>query len=127
MSMEGSTPQNLSADILSFAKAKGLYAGLSLEGAFLKVREDWNLAYYGKAVDPMDIIIKKSVSNPRSAPLQQRLEAIAGRLEDAPTYLKQARTRARAPQVRAIRDRDARRARGPVQPAGPRRIVRLHP
>lgn len=77
MSMEGATPHNLSADILSFAKAKGLYAGISLEGAVLKVRDDWNLEYYGKAVGPMDIIIRKAVSNPRSAALQQRLEEIA--------------------------------------------------
>jgi uncharacterized protein (DUF885 family) len=34
------------------------------------------------------------------APLAERLQAIAGRLEDAPTYLAQARSRARAPQVR---------------------------
>jgi uncharacterized protein (DUF885 family) len=34
------------------------------------------------------------------APLAERLEAIAGRLENAPTYLQQARTRARVPQVR---------------------------
>ena len=34
------------------------------------------------------------------APLAERLEAIAGRLEDAPTFLEQARTRARVPQVR---------------------------
>lgn len=34
------------------------------------------------------------------APLAERLEAIAGRLEEAPNYLAQARTRARAPQVR---------------------------
>lgn len=77
MSMEGATPHNLSADILSFAKAKGLYAGLSIEGAVLKVRDDWNLTYYGKAVGPMDIIIRKAVSNSKSAPLQQRLEEIA--------------------------------------------------
>lgn len=77
MSMEGATPHNLSVDILSFAKAKGLYAGLSLEGAVLKVRDDWNQLYYGKAVGPMDIIIRKAVSHPRSAALQQRLETIA--------------------------------------------------
>ena len=34
------------------------------------------------------------------APLAELLQAIAGRLEDAPAYLEQARTRARAPQVR---------------------------
>ncbi len=80
MSMEGATPHNLSADILSFAKAKGLYAGMSLEGSVLKVRSDWNQLYYGQAVGPMDIIIRKAVSHPRSVPLKQRLEAIsAGR------------------------------------------------
>jgi uncharacterized protein (DUF885 family) len=34
------------------------------------------------------------------APLAERLQAIAGRLEEAPTFLEQARSRARAPQVR---------------------------
>ena len=34
------------------------------------------------------------------APLPERLTAIAGRLEAVPTYLDQARTRARVPQVR---------------------------
>ena len=34
------------------------------------------------------------------APLAERLEAIAGRLENAPTYLEQSRSRARVPQVR---------------------------
>ncbi|ROR01863.1 lipid-binding SYLF domain-containing protein [Desulfosoma caldarium] len=77
MSMEGSTPHNLSADILSFSRAKGLYAGLSLEGAVIKVRNDWNQLYYGKAVGPADIIIRRAASHPRSAALQQRLEAIA--------------------------------------------------
>lgn len=77
MGMEGSTPHNLSADILSFAKTKGLFAGISLEGAVLKVRDDWNQEYYGRAVGPMDIIIRKLASNPRSASLQQSLEAAA--------------------------------------------------
>ncbi len=75
--MEGATPHNLSADFLSFARAKGAYAGLSLEGAVIKVRNDWNQEYYGKPVTPVDIIVRKSVRNPHSAALRAVLAAIA--------------------------------------------------
>jgi lipid-binding SYLF domain-containing protein len=67
--VEGATA-NLSADILSFARPKGLFAGLSLEGAVVAPRDDWNSAYYGKAVRPLDILMNRSVSNSHSAELR---------------------------------------------------------
>ncbi|SMC17186.1 Lipid-binding SYLF domain-containing protein [Desulfacinum hydrothermale DSM 13146] len=79
MAMEGATPHNLSADFLSFAKAKGAYAGMSLEGAIVKVRNDWNEQYYGKPVSPTDIVVTKAVSNPHSAALRAVLGAVARR------------------------------------------------
>jgi len=60
---------NLSADIVSFSRTKGLYGGLSLEGAFIKTRNDWNKAYYEREVTPMDIIIKNKVQNIHANPL----------------------------------------------------------
>ena len=61
---------NISADILTFALSKGLYAGASLEGAVVAVRNQWNGAYYKKpGVTPSDILIRKAVSNPESAKL----------------------------------------------------------
>src|SRR5262249_2006735 len=36
---------NLSADILSFSRQKGLFAGASLEGAVMSKRDGWNEAY----------------------------------------------------------------------------------
>ena len=61
---------NISADILTFALSKGLYAGISLEGAVVAVRNEWNGAYYSKpGVTPTDILIRKNVSNPGSAKL----------------------------------------------------------
>lgn len=54
---------NLSVDILTFSRSKGLYGGVSLEGAYVKVRNDWNNAYYGLNVTPADIFITKVVSN----------------------------------------------------------------
>ena len=68
---------NLSVDILSFSRTKGLYGGLSLEGAFIKTRSDWNRAYYGKDVTPMDIIIKNKVQNPHAKPLLDMVRKIA--------------------------------------------------
>jgi lipid-binding SYLF domain-containing protein len=60
---------NIVTDILSFSRTKGAYAGVSFEGAVIKTRDKWNEAYYGKAIRPVDIIVKRSVSNPNSAEL----------------------------------------------------------
>jgi lipid-binding SYLF domain-containing protein len=61
-------------DIVSFAKSKGLFAGLNLEGSMLKVSDDSNKAYYGQAVSPLDIIVKKTVSNPDADKLRETLK-----------------------------------------------------
>ncbi len=60
---------NLSADILSFSRSKGLYGGISLDGAVVAVRGDWNDAYYGKNVSPADILVRHDVTNPHSGAL----------------------------------------------------------
>jgi lipid-binding SYLF domain-containing protein len=62
------------ADILSFSKSKGLFAGLNLEGSVVKVSDSSNKAYYGKAVSPVDIIVKNAVSNKESAKLRAELK-----------------------------------------------------
>lgn len=67
--IEGSTAPNLSADYLSFARTKGAFAGISLEGAVIKTNDGWNEAYYGKPVRPVDIVLTREVSNPKSAEL----------------------------------------------------------
>ena len=59
----------LSADILAFSRAKGLYGGISVDGAVIAVRSDWNRAYYGKDVEPADILVRRTVSNPHAAGL----------------------------------------------------------
>ena len=68
-SIEGSTPYTLSADYLSFARSKGAFLGVSVEGAVIGVRNEWNWKYYGKPASPRDIIIKNSVNNPGAAQL----------------------------------------------------------
>jgi len=71
---------NIVADILSFSRTKGAFAGISLEGSVIKTKDKWNEAYYGKAVSPIDIIVNGSVSNPGSEPLRTSVaKAAAGK------------------------------------------------
>lgn len=70
---------NLSADIISYTRAKGLYAGISLEGAVVATRGALNKAYYGKDVSPTDILIRRAVTNPHSAGLIEEVAKVAAR------------------------------------------------
>ncbi|MBW1781344.1 MAG: lipid-binding SYLF domain-containing protein [Deltaproteobacteria bacterium] len=72
----GAAGKGITADLVSFSRAKGAYAGLSLDGSVIKVNGDWNKAYYGKEARPVDILVKKDVSNPGSAKLRQALAKV---------------------------------------------------
>jgi lipid-binding SYLF domain-containing protein len=69
----------LSVDIVSFARSKGLYAGISFDGAVVATRGSLNKAYYGKAVSPTNILIRREVSNAQAAPLIRSVTEVAGR------------------------------------------------
>ena len=60
-----------SVDILAFSRSKGAFAGVSLEGAVIKVRPEYNAAYYGKEVRTTDIFVTKAVSNPHADELRR--------------------------------------------------------
>ena len=68
MGVEGSTAPNLSVDLVSFSKAKGLFAGVSLEGAVVAARDAMNTNYYKESTKTVDIIVRRSVSNPKANP-----------------------------------------------------------
>lgn len=67
------------ADVLSYARSKGAFAGFSLSGAVVKTKDKLNEAYYGQAVSPTDILIRKTVSNPQADKLRHDIEAAAGK------------------------------------------------
>jgi lipid-binding SYLF domain-containing protein len=69
---------NLSVDIISFSRSKGLFGGISVDGAIVKTREDLNNAYYGGIVTPTDILLKRSVANPDSERLLDVVSKLAG-------------------------------------------------
>ncbi len=64
------------ADIYSYARSKGAFAGVSLEGAVIKVRNTWNHAYYKKEVDPADVVLLHKVTNPEADKLIQAVTSL---------------------------------------------------
>ena len=64
---------NVRADFISYARTKGVYAGLSIDGSILDVRNTLNHAYFGQSVTASDILIKRSVTNAHSAALREAL------------------------------------------------------
>ena len=69
---------NLSADIISFSRSKGLYGGVSVQGAVVASRDALNKAYYGKDVTPTDILVRRTVTNPHAAGLIETIAKMAG-------------------------------------------------
>ena len=55
------------AEILSYSRARGLFAGISLEGSTLRPDNSANKKLYGKEVSARDIVFKHEVPVPPSA------------------------------------------------------------
>ena len=70
----GVSGKGVTGDLVSFSRAQGAYAGISFDGSMVKVNEDFNKDYYGKAARPTDIFVKKDVGNPGSANLRKALK-----------------------------------------------------
>jgi lipid-binding SYLF domain-containing protein len=68
----------LSADLISFSMAKGLYGGFSVDGSVAGVRAALNEAYYGKPVTPADILIKGAVKNAHANGLMGAVAKLGG-------------------------------------------------
>jgi lipid-binding SYLF domain-containing protein len=67
-SVKASTDIELKAEIYSYSRSRGLFAGVSLEGSSLQIDDKSNAAYYEKeAVQPSGILGGKDVKTPADA------------------------------------------------------------
>ena len=76
--LEGDTTAALRADIVAFAKSRGLFAGVSLQGSIISSKSDWNAGYYGQPLGAAQIIQQGQANNPGAAPLRETLARYAG-------------------------------------------------
>jgi lipid-binding SYLF domain-containing protein len=64
---EASTDVTMRAEILSYSRARGLFAGISLTGSSVRPDNSANQDLYQKRVSAQDIVFKGAVSVPASA------------------------------------------------------------
>lgn len=64
---EASTDVTMRAEILSYSRARGLFAGISLAGSTVRPDSTANLRLYSKDVTAQDIVFKGAVPVPASA------------------------------------------------------------
>jgi lipid-binding SYLF domain-containing protein len=64
-----STDVTIRAEILSYSRSRGLFAGISVEGSTLRPDNDGNERLYGKGTTAKDIVINSAIHAPASAKL----------------------------------------------------------
>ncbi len=57
-SVEASTDLQLTAEILSYSRTRGMFAGMALGGATLRADRDANERFYGKRLDSTQIVLE---------------------------------------------------------------------
>jgi lipid-binding SYLF domain-containing protein len=62
-----STDATLRAEVLSYSRARGLFAGVSLEGSTVRPDNDANEKIYDKKVDAESIVFQGAVAVPPAA------------------------------------------------------------
>ncbi len=76
---QAETDARMTAEILAWSRARGLFAGIALNGATMREDEDWNQDLYGKPMKNREIV-EGSVAAPRSAePLLRELDRYSSR------------------------------------------------
>jgi lipid-binding SYLF domain-containing protein len=73
------TDAQLHAEILTYSRSRGAFAGVSLEGATLRPDEDWNTELYGKPLTNKEIVMGDTPSPAAAARLDSVLNKYSSR------------------------------------------------
>jgi len=65
-SVSASTDASMRAEILSYSRSRGLFAGVSLEGTSLRPDDDASQEIYGRKITARDIVTGKGIAVPAS-------------------------------------------------------------
>jgi SH3 domain-containing YSC84-like protein 1 len=76
--ISGATTAAFRADVVAFARSRGLYIGLSLDGSLIGQRTEWNQAYYNQPLAAQQIVLQGMGSNPGAEPLREVLTRYSG-------------------------------------------------
>jgi lipid-binding SYLF domain-containing protein len=76
--VSGATTAALRADLVAFSEARGVYAGVALDGSLIGARSKWNQTYYGQPLAAQQIVLEGQGSNPGAEPLREVLARFSG-------------------------------------------------
>ncbi len=77
--LAGGTTAAGGADIVSVARARGLFMGVSLEGSLLSARPQWTMAFYGEDLSARQVVLHGMGRNPGADRLRAALARFAAR------------------------------------------------
>lgn len=77
--LAGGTTGAWGADIVSVARARGLFLGVSLEGSLLSARSAWNAAFYGEELSARQLVVQGLGRNAGADRLRAALGRFAAR------------------------------------------------
>ena len=78
-STQAETDARMTAEILTWSRARGLFAGIALNGATLREDEDWNEEIYGKPMKNREIVFGTVAATKAAAPLLSELDRYSSR------------------------------------------------
>jgi lipid-binding SYLF domain-containing protein len=78
-STQAETDAALTAEILTWSRSRGLFAGISLTGATLREDDDWNKELYGKSMKNREIITGKTAPPAAAAAFMADLNKYSSR------------------------------------------------
>jgi lipid-binding SYLF domain-containing protein len=61
------TDAQMQAEILSYSRTQGLFAGINLSGGVIRADADENKDLYGESLSPRSVLVDKSVDSPSAA------------------------------------------------------------
>jgi len=65
-------------DFVSFSRSSGIYGGVNVSGSSIRPTTDFNTAFYGKALSPIDIIVNRKAHNPGADALIANVKTLWG-------------------------------------------------
>ncbi len=78
-STQAETDARFTAEILTWSRSRGLFAGISLSGATLREDEDWNIDLYGKKITNREILTGGVAAPKAAATLLSELDRYSSR------------------------------------------------
>jgi lipid-binding SYLF domain-containing protein len=78
-STQAETDAFMTAEILTWSRARGLFAGVALTGATLREDSDWNNELYGRKITNREIITSTIAPPPAAVPMLDELNRYSSR------------------------------------------------